>query len=126
MFMLLSTRLPPLVATNIISLGDVSIHTNPYAALAVSTNDRRPGEQRGCTYKSRYESRERSSPRRGGIVGACPGGPGRQRARREDEADDDDAGGGGAVGGALGGRGPCIHLRGHLWQRPARGHERWR
>src|SRR5918999_817798 len=106
MFTLLSTRLPPLVATNIVSLGDVSIPTNSYAALAVGTNDRRPGEQRGCTYKSRYESRERSSPSRGSIVGVCSVEPGKQRVRREYETDDDDAGGGGAVGGALGGGGP--------------------
>src|ERR687898_544089 len=78
--MLLSTRLLPAIATNIISLSDVSIPTNPYAALAVGTNDWLPDEQGGgggCAYKPRCEPRERS-PRRGGIVGACPLEPGKQ------------------------------------------------
>src|SRR5918999_3387004 len=77
--MLLSTRLLPAIATNIISLGDVSILTKAYAAHAVGTNDWLPDEQGGggCAYKPRCEPRERS-PHRGGIVGAYPGEPGKQ------------------------------------------------
>src|SRR5918994_2465812 len=106
--MLLSTRLLPAIATNIISLSDVSMLTKAYAAHAVGTNDWLLDEQGGggCAYKPRCEPRERS-PRRGGIVGACPGEPGKQEEGEKMRRMMTMLAGGGLFGAVLGGGGLC-------------------